>query len=511
MINRIYIKELLSFKEVDLEISPGLIVITGPSGAGKSVLINAVLANFGLQNAEAKICEIELNKPKDFKLENYEIDDDFLFIKSIKKDRVRYLLNSQNISKKALKEAFKNYVLYLSVRDKGEFDSNSLLEMLDNYLINTDKNYFNLLNDYNLDYKKLKQKEQELNDILQKIKQSDQRVEFLKFEIQKIKNLNPKVGEYEELLKIKKQLSKLDKINELATKVNEIFSYEDAVIELFNMLDKDSSYFSDTMNNLRSELEDINTLASELDEINIEEVLDRLEELASLIKRFGSIKEALRYLKECEEELNSFEVIQEDLTSLKNEINTLKEKLLNSANEISKKRKSASSEIEKKISNYLKELKLPGVKFIFSKQELAKNGVDLVELTIKDTKTSNLSGGEFNRLRLALLSATTGNAKKDNIIILDEIDANVSGDESIAIANMIKNLSKSYQVFAISHQPHLSAKANTHILVTKTNDTSSAKILDKEQRVKEIARIVGGENLNKESIEFAKKLISEEK
>jgi DNA repair protein RecN (Recombination protein N) len=95
---------------------------------------------------------------------------------------------------------------------------------------------------------------------------------------------------------------------------------------------------------------------------------------------------------------------------------------------------------------------------------------------------------------------------KQGILILDEIDANVSGDESIAIAEMIAKLSQVYQIFAISHQPHLSAKAEQHIVVTKENGSSKVEVLNDEGRVQEIARIIAGEHPTPQALEFAKKL-----
>jgi DNA repair protein RecN (Recombination protein N) len=123
------------------------------------------------------------------------------------------------------------------------------------------------------------------------------------------------------------------------------------------------------------------------------------------------------------------------------------------------------------------------------------------------SKTATLSGGEFNRVRLALMAATIHNkSQSQGVLILDEIDANVSGDESIAIATMIAKLSSVYQIFAISHQPHLSAQADQHIVVTKEGNSSKVKILNDEGRVEEIARIIGGENPTSQALEFAKKL-----
>jgi DNA repair protein RecN (Recombination protein N) len=100
------------------------------------------------------------------------------------------------------------------------------------------------------------------------------------------------------------------------------------------------------------------------------------------------------------------------------------------------------------------------------------------------------------------------NIKDGGVLILDEIDANVSGDESIAIANMIATLSSVYQIFAISHQAHLASKANQHLLISKNKNISSVKVLTQQGKIDEIARIIAGEKLNPEAISFAKKLLS---
>ncbi len=506
MLRRVYIKELLGFKELDIEFDKGLNIITGPSGAGKSVFMGAILANFGLSNQEANLCEVELLKPKDLESEAYELDDE-ITIKAIKRDRVRFFLDGQKISKKALKEMFGNYLSYISVRQMKGFENEALLEVVDNYCGSADSAFVESLSEYKSLYSEYKQKEAELESLREKIKKSNERVEFLKYEIEKIASLNPKEGEYEELLTIKKQLSKIDKISEIASRVDAIFEYEDDVHELFDMLNKDSSYFSDAMNQLRSDLEDIESLSEELAEVNIEEVLNRLEELNALIKRFGTISEALEYLEEKRVELSSFETINEDVSYLEEFIDKRKSELEKLAATISKARKEGAKVIEERLFEYLKELKLPRAEFIFSKSELYELGSDELTIELDGSSVEHLSGGEFNRVRLALLTVNADNKVEEGVIILDEIDANVSGDESIAIANMISRLSKSYQIFAISHQPHLSSKANRHIFINKDSSGSYAKVLSEDERVKEIARIIGGENFDKESLEFAKKIM----
>lgn len=511
MINRVYIKELLGFKSVEFEFQKGLVVITGPSGAGKSVLMNALLANFGLVNQEAKLCEVSIAKPKGLESEEFELEDEIV-VKSIKKDRVRFFLNGQNISRKALKGFFKNYLSYISVRDKSGFENSTLLELIDNFITKNSNEFKTLLRSYSNKFALYIKKKGELFAIEKRIRESKERSDFLKFEIAKLESLKlTDEDEYGELLKVKKQLSKIDRINEVVQKVETIFEYEDSINELFLLLDKESSYFSDAMNQLRGDFEDIETLSSELLDTDIESVLDRLEELSGVIKRFGSIDAALGYLQEKREELASFETIQEDLTHLQSEIKRVEVELTKEAKTIDNARMKAAKEIEIELFGYLKELKLPKVSFHFNSVGLYEYGSSIVELSMQKSKIEQLSGGEFNRVRLALLSVAASGSESSGVIVLDEIDANVSGDESIAIANMISKLSQSFQVFAISHQPHLTSKANQHILVTKSSETSVAKLLDAQESIKEIARIVGGENYNKEALDFAKKLQSSSK
>ncbi len=92
-------------------------------------------------------------------------------------------------------------------------------------------------------------------------------------------------------------------------------------------------------------------------------------------------------------------------------------------------------------------------------------------------------------------------------MFLDEIDANLSGKESEAIANVLISLSKNYQIFAISHQIQLTSSANQHFLVEKINGVSTVKELNNSERVNEIARMISGENVTNEAIKFAKNII----
>ena len=129
-------------------------------------------------------------------------------------------------------------------------------------------------------------------------------------------------------------------------------------------------------------------------------------------------------------------------------------------------------------------------------------------ITAGGTEVFNLSAGEFNRMRLALLAAKVkfNTASNTRVLFLDEIDANLSGEESASVANVLKFLAERFQVFAISHQAQLTSKADRHFLVRKNKDKTAIKELSREERIEEIARIVSGEEVTKEALEYAKKL-----
>ena len=506
MIERLYLRELVTFDEVELEFNNGLVVFSGPSGAGKSVLMSAILSSFGYTTqGAAKLCEVLIKKPTTLQSAVYELDDE-VTIKTLKKEKLRYLIEGQNISKKALAEMFTPYVQYLSVRDKSGFESETLLRMLDSSLLVKNKSFKKLRIEYKKRYENYKIKVQELAKIKENEAKLAELIEFATYEVDKIEKINPAIGEDEDLMQVKKQLSRIDKIKASLSSAIDIFTAESAVEEVYRLLDKDASVFIDAMNQVRADFEETEHLAAELEEMDVEEILDRLSDITALQQRYGSIEESITYKEMKKKELASYQNIEQDKTMLESFLTMEYTELSTLARQISKARKEESKVLEKVLQGYLTTLKLPALQFTFEIKTLSTNGLDSVDVLLGNSLTSTLSGGEFNRVRLALMASTINEKEGQGVLILDEIDANVSGDESIAIADMITKLSSVYQIFAISHQPHLSAQAKQHIVVTKDGDKSQVIELKEEGRVHEIARIIAGENPTKEAMEFAKKL-----
>ena len=507
MITRVYLKNLISFNEVELELEKGLVVLSGPSGAGKSLFMNSILSTFGYGTAEASLCEVLVTKPSKLHHDAFEFEEE-VTLRTLKKEKVRYTIDGQNISKKVLNGMFSPFVQFLSVRDKSGFESSDLLKLIDNDLLAKNKPFKKLFKEYTKRFAHYKEKLQQLEKIKKDEAKLLELIEFAEFEIEKIESVNPVMGEDEELLKVKHQLSRIDKVNDALEGANGIFGFEESVSEVYRLLDKDDSVFSEMMNQLRADFEDIESLSDELAEVDIESVLDRLEKISSLKSRYGSIEEAIAYADSKKKELAGYQNIEQDKSMLESFLSMEYMELSTLAGQISFARKEKALALQKPLKKYLAELKLPALEFLFSMEGLESHGQDRVEVNLNGSTASTLSGGEFNRVRLALMVVALAGVKESGVLILDEIDANVSGDESIAIANMIAKLSSVYQIFAISHQAHLAAKANQHLLVSKVKDKSKVTLLDKKGQISEIARIIGGEKPNDEATQFAEKLLS---
>ena len=508
MITRIYLKDCLSFEEVDLEFKKGLNIFTGPSGAGKSILMQAILSLFALTEVKANIGEVLLNDSK-ISDESYDLSyDDDIIIKSIKKDKVRYFLNNQSVSKKNLNDFSLKLIKHLNLKDTSEFDSFKLLDFLDKLTLQKKKEFKNIKEDFNTSYKKLVHVKKELQKILDDESKLEDLKEFARFEIDKIEQINPSIDEYEELNLVKKRLAKKEKIELAIKKASGIMEFNQNVTAALELMEVDSSFFDETMNELNNIFEKFNDSLHELDDINIENVLDRIEKLSALQKRFSSIEECLKYKEQKKEELASYENIFFQKEKLEKEFNELNTNLILLAKEISQYRKESSLILEEKINEYLKFLYLSNAKIIINEKNLDFSGFDEVSFELNGVSLETISSGEYNRLRLALLTSMSEFDIVDNgILFLDEIDANLSGKESDAISKVLKKLSNSYQIFAISHQPQLTSSADQHFLVDKVSGKSFVKELNNNEKVNEIARMISGEKVTPEALDFAKNLL----
>ena len=188
MIERFYLKDYLSFKESELNLETGLVVFTGPSGSGKSILMESILSSLGGTSCDASLCESSVTWDIDEESTGIENDDINVF-KHIKKEKSRFFINNQSLSKKAISSIASNYLRHLSLKDFSDFENENLLEILDNRISLKYKKVIKLKIDYKkafIEYSLIKKELQLLEEEERKIVELK---EFAAFEIKKIECL----------------------------------------------------------------------------------------------------------------------------------------------------------------------------------------------------------------------------------------------------------------------------------------------------------------------------------
>jgi DNA repair protein RecN (Recombination protein N) len=507
VIERFYLRDFLSFKEAELEFQKGLVVFTGPSGSGKSILMSSILASLGLDEAKAGLSEATINFSLPLEEMGIEEDESTVF-KQIKKEKVRHFINNQTVSKKVLLNLSSSFVRHLSLRDYSDFKNENLLELIDLFCTETDKKHGQRLSKYKEDFSRLSKIQKELLSIMEEEKKVLELREFAQFEISKIEAIAPLENEDEELMQIKKELSKKEKIEEAIERAEELFNYENSVSASLDLLDINSSFFDDAMNELRAHFEASKERLAELGECDIEEILTRIEQISELKHRYGSVEEALNYKLQKQKELAHYESLEEQKASLISEIKILETDVVSQAEKISTFRQKALKKIVITFNEFLKQLYLRPAQITLLKDELTVHGLDKVEVELNGTALEKVSSGEFNRLRLALLAVKSLQVNEGGILMLDEIDANLSGEESMSVAKVLSHLAKDYQIFVISHQPQLTSQADQHFFISR-DKFSEVKVLKNEERVLEIARMISGDKITEEAISFARGLMEE--
>ena len=506
MIERFYMKNCLTFEEVELELKSGLIVFSGPSGSGKSVLMRSILGSVGFDDALAEVSESAVSWQIDEEATGFVNEEPNIF-KQVKKEKVRYFINAQSISKKALQNISRNYLRLLSLKDYSDFEQENMLSILDQQVSKSDPTYSETLEIYHKEFHIYQNKKHELEHLLEQERRIEEHKEFAAFELSKIDAINPRAGEYETLLDIKRTLSQKEKAEEKITQAESFFEREYLVSDALNSLDIDSAFFDDTMNELRAIFEQTRSNFLDLEGEDIESVLNRLEELSELKHRYGSIEEAIAYREEKAKEVEKYENFDHEKERLRKEVDLLFSELLELANYISLKRSDTLYDLNQAINGYLKQLYLSGAEMSLSHGDFMATGQDKVEFNLKGAALEKVSAGEFNRLRLALLALQSESMQgQGGVLMLDEIDANLSGEESMSVAKVLRQLSKHFQIFVISHQPQLTSMGEQHFIVEKEK-VSSVRELTSEERIDEIARMISGDVVSTEAKNFAKELL----
>ncbi len=550
MLQHLSIKNYALIDNLHVDFKEGLSIITGETGAGKSILLGGLALVLGkradlssLKNKEKK-CVIE----SVFNISDYALED---FFKNNDLDFEQETIIRREILPSGKSRAFINDTpINLSVLNQL---SKQLIDVHSQHetLLLADKAFqFNLidtlaknkkyLDSFYRGLKIFKKLNRELEQIINEQKILKQQYDYNLHLFEELETANLTPNEQEEL---EQQLDKLNNVESIKLNLSEAISILqteelgllDKMTVLQNNLQKIAS-FSDNYQKLYERLQsvkiELDDIAFELEDENesvsfnpleIEKMNDRLQLIYGLQKKHqvDSIEELLEIKNKLDAELLKVTNADEQIKNKENEIETVRKQLHDLADKIHTNRKKAIPKFTKELEKKLHRLEMPHVqlKIVLSKTTtFLNNGMDNLDFLISVNKGSDFisikkgpSGGEMSRIMLAIKTILS-NYSKLPTIIFDEIDTGVSGEVSNKIALIMLEMSKNMQVIAITHLPQIAAKGKHHYKVFKKEINNQVetniKKLTPNERITEIAEMLGGKNISDSALQHAKVLLN---
>ena len=550
MLKEIKINNYALIDSIEMSFNSGMTSITGETGAGKSILLGGLSLVLGSRVDNSKIInkqtkcfveatfdinEYDLNSFFDLNSLDYE-KETILRREVIPSGKSRAFINDTPVNLDVLSKLGNTLIDIHSQHNNLTLLDNNFKYLILDSLSNNEK----LVVDYNKEFGALKEIEIEIEKIeknkLNLDEQSDYNNYLLKeFEGLKLEDLN--------LNNLKEQVKELDNIEETLTIsaniINEINNDEIGVNDKLSLYVREINKISENSSKLKSfknkfieiknDLIDltndyesyINNLESKDTESNVfKESLDLIYSLQNK-HRVNSIEELINIKNDLLKKIDDHENFDKKIMKLKLKRDNIIKSLNKVADRLHQGRKKAIPIFIEKMNNNFMDLGMENSKIkieISKSKELQKNGNSLIEFLFKGNKGTNYnelkniaSGGEVSRIMLSIKSILS-KYKKLSAIIFDEIDTGVSGIVSSKVANLMYNMSRNMQVLAITHLPQVASKGDNHFKVFKYEDQNRTitdiKLLNKSDRIDEIAEMLSGKKLNKSAKELANQLLN---
>ena len=547
MLQNLSIQDFLLIEKLDLDFEDGFCTITGQTGAGKSILLDAILFALGSKvggevvraKQEKAIVALTFTRADQAAeyLYAYDINldaGDDVVIKRIQyaNGRKKFFINDNIVTQKVVSDLFE-YLLEIH----GQHNHTLLLKA-STHLEILDQSAGNLqLKKEVMDLYKLWQ---ELHSEILKASAEKEaiikEIDYLTHICQELKVLDIKDGEEEELTEIKKRLQTREKeIKLIESILNDIegSNIEQIIAKTQRNINKSENI--EIYNNVNIYLDEIynkveetkSTLTNilygfDLSDHSLSEIEDRLYSIRSISRKHGCAVSELGNLRQhSEEKLILLEQKIKNSTELNEKVLSAKQEYLYKATLLSENRQIAARGLETKTMGELSMLDMKKALFaveINSEEKNAGiNGIDEVRFLASTNPgmprapiDKIASGGELSRFMLAFRTALFDKTTQKTIIF-DEVDVGISGSVADAVGQRLKTLSKVAQVIVITHQPQVAGKANQHILVEKTQMTANTLVtahsLNREERSRELARMISGKEITANSLAAAKELM----
>ncbi len=537
--------------------TPGLNVLTGETGAGKSILVGALGLLFGLKGdiktirsgcdeaVVSGVVNLDTNSEALKWLKEREIlpEDNRIIIRRIlkkKTGRGSIYIQSSPVSGSDL-----NVLMSMLFDMHGQHEHQSLLKV-DNHrkLIDRFGGYDEAVKSLSEDFINLSSRRKQYERLLKTEREILREMDILAFSVKEIEEAELRDGEEEELEREKTILSQHEKLFSLFSEVCEATSENRngclaglrkarSAMDGIIAINPDMASFGKRLEDSFFEIEDIaDTMKQQHSNMEFStERLEACEEKLSVIyklkKKYGNtVREIMEYCENSKKQIESMENREEEKKKLYSEISVLEKRLYAAAQDLSEKRKKSSIVLKQAVEERLKLLGMPKSEFNIEikkkksssgKAICGSTGIDDIEFTISlnhgepPRKLRKIaSGGEISRIMLAIKSVI---AETDNIgsLIFDEIDAGIGGKIAVAVGNHLMELSRNKQILCISHLASIAVYADNHIKVEKkildNRTLTGFRRIDKEEKVKEIARMLSGDPLNKVSLDHAKEML----
>ena len=549
MLQSLHVKNLALIDEAEVNFEKGLNILSGETGAGKSIIIGSVNLALGgkasrdMVRRDADYALVELifqieNEELEEKLKALDVypeDHQVIMTRKLMSGRSVCRINSETVAASRMRD-----VASCLIDIHGQHEHQSLLsyknhlKYLDAYAGNEVENVKTALAKA---FKTYQAKKKELSEASLDEEQQARELSFLQFEIEEITNANLQDGEDEELETLYRKLANGRKIMESAGTAHELTAGSGenaseligrALRELLSV-----STYDETMQSLADQLSEIDSLLGDfthelsayLSEADFSEELfcrtqERLDEINHLKSKYGdSIEKILHALEEKEAQAEKLAHFDAYRKQLEDELAKQEAVVRNYSDQLHEIRQKYAKIFVKEVTQSLIDLNFLDVRFEMRFEKLdhyTANGQDDARFYISTNPGEELrpleqiaSGGELSRIMLALKTVL---AEHDDIetLIFDEIDSGISGRTAQMVAEKMKMTGKNHQIICITHLPQIAAMADAHFLIEKMAENGSTvsqiRMLEREESISELARMLGGVKITDRVLESAKEM-----
>ena len=544
MLDRLMVKDLALIEKSVVEFGPGLNILTGETGAGKSILLGSIQLALGQKankdmirhGSEQALIELSfsLGEEKEAELkeleEDLEIEEGSLIIRrKISEKKSENRVNDLSVTLAKLRE-ISGELLDLH----GQHEHHSLLKegahlaILDSFMT---RRGGRILSEVKEAYENYREKKKKVEAYSIPEEERKRELDFLQFELEELSSANLKPGEEEQLSKDYAVYENRDRLKSLLLRVQEELADRDFHGPVKNL--EEAVTFDESLKNVRDTAYELEAVGedclravehyldhSEMDEEKFFLLGERLDTIRSLMMKYGGTEEkALEALSKKEERLRFLTDYEKEKALMEEALARSEEELREKAERLSLERQKTAKELEERIQQEMQELGFLDTRFTFrfeKKREISEKGLDEVESYVSLNPGEPLrplrevgSGGELSRI---MLSIKTVLADTDAVptLIFDEIDTGISGRTAEKVGEKLEKIAKNHQVILITHLPQIAAKADRHFLIEKNVQEGKTKTeihaLNEEASVKELARLLGGEELTEAALQNARSL-----